>query len=217
MTPFKEDEIDGFENLKSRGWRITHLLERDPKQQAYCQMMVEELNKIPYEKKTNTEQFESTKRLLALSDEAASKRREEIKDPEFWNKLYETAQVAKTEEEMDALARKLTPEEVIIYQQMRQSAKNELGQSESSASTPERKEKAVDAFLYTPPAKLTPAQILQVKALQKITMFEGPLPEEKKESWWKRFLPKPRQQENLRMIDKMTNPEAWSKNIKEKK
>jgi hypothetical protein len=53
---------------------------------------------------------------------------------------------------------------VSMEETRRRRPKNSDGQSEKSATTPERREKAIDAVIYTPPAKVTKEEV-EAKAI----------------------------------------------------
>jgi hypothetical protein len=145
------------------------LTKRDPIFARFTADMVESLRALPYEKKISTEQAESTKRIMSRpkeEDEAWFNRplpeNCSIK-PEVWANA--------SREERDALvnARPVTVEEVDVIQDIRKKGRNNVGKTNETSVTSERKEAAVNAFTYTPPAPLTVSELERLVRMVPIT------------------------------------------------
>lgn len=179
--------------ILSNGWRVSEPY-RESKQADYVKQMTTELLAIPRQKiAPTTEQSASTQALLE-----AQKFRPEWRDKEYWDRALPTdwkaVPEAKSNDESVGM-RSFTPTEFVLAQSARDAPKNSIGQSESSSVDSEKREKGIEAFTYSEPAKLTPEQI---KKLTKLTeIVSTPLePEEPKEegflsrmqlklqSWW---------------------------------
>lgn len=128
-------------------------------------------------------------------------------DEKHWNRhLPPGVQFLDKDGNVDVAAREVTPQEVMIEESRRHSSKNTTGQSEKSGSGEQKKEAAVHAFIYSPPAALSEEEkqrAVQWKRYDPITAH--PFEEEIKRSigsrilhWlWKRGVP----------VDKFTKKE----------
>lgn len=137
----------------------------DPMNAAFMEMMVKELSKQP-KKPATTTQCASTQATLNRPKE---------QDEAHFNRVIEKYWEPTTE-----LGRKdFDPTQVAIIEDLRRKSKNTLGASPYSSMTPESRERAIEAFTYTPPAALTPEQILKAKQthVTQITEYQ-PTPED---------------------------------------
>lgn len=81
------------------------------------------------------------------------------------------------------IEREIPPDQFIAYESMRRGIKNSLGCSYKSATTLEKKHRAVEAFVHTPPAPLTEEQKENLTKLEAIKELESlPVEEPKKQS-----------------------------------
>lgn len=177
----------------------------------YMQDMVLELGKVKRERigpgydpsltyeermaKSLAMQPASTKRLLMMTDEEHA---EHMKRPvPTWEQALAVKGALNEDGTIDmdkaVAARPITAQEVAVVEDIRRKGRNSQGDAVSygaSAFTSERREAAVDAFIYTPPAELTPAQKTKLTEMNKITEYTGPVPEVKpikKKSWWQKL------------------------------
>ena len=142
------------------------------------------------------EQCESTKRLLALKDDDLSA---------YQNRPLPTNWLAvKDASNMDEAvnARLVTTQEVALVEDIRRKSKNTSGTLDLKGPSAEAKERAAQAFRFTPPAKLTPEQIERLSSLNLITEYEGTVTiGADKQNWFKRlfksFMPKASQPKSL--------------------
>ena len=89
--------------------------------------------------------------------------------------------------------RKVSPEEILIAERARRSAKNELGSSKESSVQGEKRDKGIHAFTFSKPHKPT---LEEIKKLKKILGIEGISPDfspkqqetKKKKSFWQRLM-----------------------------
>lgn len=150
---------------------------RTEEAQAYVEMMVKErlrANKIP----PSTKQCASTQRLLDMTDEELAAHRARKFPPDGWLAVPG----AKNLDEAVGM-RSIKSDDVVTYDRMRRTAKNELGQSEKDGSGVERKEAARQAYSHTPPAPLTEVQVERLTTMDKITALSS-MPPEIETSFW---------------------------------
>lgn len=117
----------------------------------YLKRMVTELSKFPRKHGTTT-QCESTQKIqsrVPSLDELHSKRSIDLAAAHA-DKYY---------------VRPMTVDEILLIEGMRYGIKNTLGQSEESATTIERREKAIHAFTYSKPAPLNEVEIEKLTQL----------------------------------------------------
>ncbi len=136
--------------------------QRKPEDVMYMQEMLDALKERPRkplpqcpEGMTRDEwilsmQPESTKRVLSGEAEKMPW------PPLFWKAVPD----AKTLDEAVGM-RNISIEEFILIDGMRKNSKNTLGQSEISATTPARRESAIQGFIYSPPADVTKDEVLK--------------------------------------------------------
>lgn len=80
--------------------------------------------------------------------------------------------------------RDLTPDEIQLVEALRRRPKNSTGQSEGTATPKEARDKAAAAFIFTPPAKVTKAEVDQ-KAVNLVQYKSEPMTEVWREmTWW---------------------------------
>lgn len=168
----------------------TPLHQRKEPDAQYAAKMSAALSLLPKKPKT-VEQCASTQRILD---------RDPSLDEEWFNRPLPAEAIAqskalreaKTDEERSLLVaeRKLDPGQVQIIEAHRRNSKNTMGQSELSATPEEAHHRAVEAFVFSPPAKLTAEEI---EKLVSLVGYSDPPPaprEEKmiKQSVLERFL-----------------------------
>ncbi len=158
----------------------------------------------------SSEQSESTKRLLAMSEEELIKHRERPL-PKDWLAVSDATNMD------EAVAPRLfTPQEVALVEDIRHKSKNTTGDAISEGqrgASKEAKVNAMAAFTCTPPAPLTDVQTQKLTEVTKIKEYEGPPPkaENKKSKWFQRFqifADKPT--ENLSMAEKLKMMGKWN-------
>lgn len=140
----------------------------------YANQMAAELRKLP-KRAVTTAQSVSTQAILD---------RPAIADVPMWLRPPITG----WEADKHAM-RDITIEQYEVENKRRKASKNTLGQSEQSATTAERKDRAIQGFIYTPPAKLTAQEQLKMVQLQPIVEL-GPITQptvEVKQSWFSRL------------------------------
>jgi hypothetical protein len=153
---------------------------RSPEDQAYLEMMVEERKKLP-KKPPTTVQAASTQAILDCHSQG-------IFGKSFEGPININAQVKDDKGGIFINERPLLVEDIILIEGMRRGAKNELGTSQKSSVTEEKKERAIDAFIYTPPADLTDTEVLKVfTEMNKITPLTE-VPTVNQLSWLKKLL-----------------------------
>lgn len=122
---------------------------------------------------------------MSRNDEEQAKWVERLKGPppDGWKAVPD----AKTIEESIG-QRNLDPNEISVFETNRRSAKNSLGQSEKSATTQEGKARAIDAILFTPPAKVT-KETVERRGVNLIQYETRPMVEEWRPlPWHKAFI-----------------------------
>lgn len=143
----------------------------------YRKSMVKELSKLP-KRPVSTVQCASMQAIIERDPSLDSIHSKRMIDPikAFADKNY---------------VRPMSVSEITTYESMRDTPKNQLGQSEKSATTPDRRENAIQAYIHTPPVPLTESQIKNLTKLTKIKELEE-LPKEQKlsifekiRSWFK--------------------------------
>lgn len=142
--------------------------------------LVEELKKQRVVKAATDKQEPSTERNLA---------RDPAKDDEWIARLVNTVPDnwkavpdAKTTEEAVAM-RRVDPTEVQLVETTRRRPKNSFGQSNKAGSSPERKNRAMEAILFTPPAKVTKAEV-DARAVNLVQLKSTPIKEEWRPMPW---------------------------------
>ncbi len=108
--------------------------------------------------------------------------RDPSKDEEHFNRKLDLTKAIAPHPE--TIARRIDPFDFNMLERMRRKPKNSIGQSEKTAFTTERRERAGDAFLYTQPTKLTSAEMQKLTKLEPIVELES-LPVEEKDSFFK--------------------------------
>lgn len=123
---------------------------------AYTEMMAKE--KVTTQKRpVSTIQCASTQRLLTMTDEEL-----EV----YHNRTIDLSKaIAQHPSEVE---RKITIDEFNLIEGTRRKAKNQVGMSDKSASSPERKAKAIDAYAFTPPAPMNEVQLERVTKMDSI-------------------------------------------------
>lgn len=79
--------------------------------------------------------------------------------------------------------RELSPDEIFYFESMRRRSKNTKGQSEAKGHSDQKRENAVQGFIYTPPAKVTTQEVTQ-RAVGLVEYKSEPLIEEVKKITW---------------------------------
>lgn len=158
--------------MKAKPYTEKPLAKPNEEFQAYTKLMGDSLKHIP-KKPASTVQSASTQALM-----------ERHKNPE---KAEEYEKYRNSPEYMDAIKgitpeRIISPDEFIVIEGLRRTSKNTTGQSEKSATTSERKEKAIDAFTYSEPTELTAQQKEKLTKMNAITELET-MPKEEKKSF----------------------------------
>lgn len=151
----------------------------ESKQAAYVATVISQLREKPHQKReVTTVQSASTTELNNLSPESRVVRDRQRSDPAYWADLAERAKAPHPE----TVKREITPGEFALIGAARMRPKNSIGQSEESASSPERREKARYAYQFSPG---TPFEELSEAEKAKVQVLE-PLVELKtitKEEW----------------------------------
>lgn len=156
------------------------LLERNPEQRRYAEDMAALLSAIPRDRPTRTTvQCASTQAILD---------RDPACDEEWFNRPWPESVIAqsralrdaKSDEERARLVNQiaLDPVQVQVLEAHRRQSKNTLGQSELSGITEDAKRLAIDAFIHSPPAKLTPSERKKVTELMPMSSRMVPPEEE---------------------------------------
>lgn len=142
--------------------------------------LVEELKRLRPNIKATDQQEPSTLKNLsrdpAQDDEWIARLVNTV--PDNWKAVPD----AKTTDEAVA-ARRLDPQEVQIVETARRRPKNSRGQSTKSATTVELRERAVQAILFTPPAKVTKAEV-DARAVNLVQYKSQPIKEEWRPMTW---------------------------------
>lgn len=136
--------------------------------QSYTKMMSEALRKTPKRPPTTTQ----------CASMQATMDRDPSKDAEHWNRKLDISKAIAPHPE--TCERKISTDEFIMVEGLRRSSKNTLGQSEKSATTEERKEKAVHAYTYSQPTKLSDAEKQKITQLESIKELKE-VPQDPKE------------------------------------
>jgi hypothetical protein len=146
---------------------------RNPEAEAYANLMATRLRAVKREIKPKSSiQCASTQSLIERDPALDAQMKLRIPDPEKYKTLHPSL-----------VERKIDVQEFLLIEGMRRSVKNTIGQSDQSATTPERKEKAINAFMYSQPAELTIEQMHKLTEMNKITEYTGPVPQTKKKNW----------------------------------
>ncbi len=127
-------------------------------------------------------QAQSTAAVLKMNEEelAAHKARPMVDN---WKAVPD----AKTTEEAVG-QRYLDPREISHVEATRRRAKNSTGQSELSATNPEKRESAIQGFIFSPPARVTPDEV-KAKAVNLVEYKSEPLTETWVElTWWQALI-----------------------------
>lgn len=191
---------------------VKPLLERDPDFIQYAKKMATALSGLPKDEKilkarelrkyrdslTSDQKIEFDKTLQQPSMRATMERPKSM-DGEWQNRPIPQEVIdqckklreAKTDEERAKLVnqRPLDANEVQTYESHRRTSKNTVGQSEESATTPELRNKAVEAFVHSPPAKLTPEErdkLIKLNGYDPPVAFMDETPEP--DTAWDKFL-----------------------------
>jgi hypothetical protein len=154
----------------------------ESKDPLYKELMVEALKAQRREKTTpSTEQSASTAAILARPESEDEKwRNRPFLSPEqiYAHGKIDQARMLVDEDYYRQVTgfRKVTEQEVNLIEGMRRQSKNTLGDAVStmgaSSVSQESKERAINAFMYSPPAKLTPLETQNLTELKK--MLEPP-------------------------------------------
>lgn len=152
----------------------------NPVFRSYAEMMATEIRKRHVKIPPTTTQCASTVRALQLQ-----KTRPKEMDLDWASRPIDPSYLANPNAKtLDDLVNKkdFDATQVVIVEGMRKNPKNTLGASTESLATPEKKAKAVDAFVFTPPAALTGLQIMEAKntiltAITKYAPTASDLPE----------------------------------------
>jgi hypothetical protein len=147
--------------------------------------LVSDLKKTNPKPFVSGEQHESTKRNLA---------RDPAKDDEWVARLVNTVPDgwkarpdAKSTDEAVA-KRPLSADEILIVETIRRGSKNTRGQSLRAGLDAKTRQKGVEAFLFTPPAKVTRAEV-EARAVNLVPIVSKPIVEEWRElTWWEALL-----------------------------
>lgn len=172
---------------------------------AYTKQMAE-IKKIPPLPKRG--QCESTKRLLAMSDEEHAKHMARPFPPDGW-KAAEDVETA-----MMKTVMRVGLSNIAHVESLRRSVKNTEGQSVLSSASDERKELARQAFTCTPPAPITEVEEERLTRLEPITMLK--VMPSKSKSFWEKLkakFHKSNEEERKRLTDEFL--QEWG--FKEKK
>lgn len=161
--------------MTNKHYKITELFQRNPEFEAYAQYLKDIRKELP-KRSVSKEQCESTKKCLARDP----------KDDELWHAReinLEKAIVPIERYDIEGRPiwknnRQISSSEFQLFQSNRESAKNYEGCSEKSATTEEKKEKAIYAFRHTPPAPLSDLEIKQLTNAESIKEIK-----EIKEEW----------------------------------
>jgi hypothetical protein len=88
-------------------------------------------------------------------------------------------------------ARPISPQEFTSFMSMRASRGNRKGESKASSVSPEKRERAIEAFMYSPPAKPTLGDMKRLKSLTEMdAVAVTEISKEKslsEYSWWERL------------------------------
>lgn len=172
------------EKYKIGQFTVKPLLERMPGQAAYVESVVAQLKALKIQKKpASTVQCASTQATLD---------RDPAKDEEHWNRPLPAEVVEKNKQLVEAYragdlsmldklveARNISPEEFNIVEGLRRSFKNNLGQTSQSSASEYALRKAIDAFLYSPPAELTPEERKRISEMKPYAPLPESIPEVK--------------------------------------
>lgn len=187
------------ENRLPPGWRITELLES--RQTEYVKAMVAELSALPRQRRETpttfngkpieeltqaereefhfSQQCESTQKALL-----AQKNRKPHEDIDYLLRPMPECIANPEAKSLDELTSKRTldPSEVIQDKSLKQ-GRNQLGQSEKGSVDADKRQKGIEAFTYSEPAKLTEEQVKKLTKLQEIVNTPLEPIEKPKKSW----------------------------------
>ncbi len=128
----------------------------------YVKMMSETLLAIPREKiPPSTVQAASTQESLNTTDEQYAEKVKKMFESGSWK-----APVYTEEEMLDRLHNTYGLEMIDMMQRKRRESKNTIGESKKSATSPERRQKAIEVWNYTEPAPYTPEEKLEIKEIE---------------------------------------------------
>ena len=143
----------------SKTYKENPLMDRDLRDLVYATQMVELQKEQQVKKPVNTEQSPSTARLLAMNEkELADYRDRPLADCQVKDK-YGNIVINK---------REIDPEIAVAYQEHRMKSKNTLGDAVSYGATsvsPEKREKAIDAYVCSQPVEITAEQATKLQEL----------------------------------------------------
>lgn len=151
----------------------TKIDKRLPENEAYAQYMVESLSQLRRAKKPAS--------TIQCASMQATIDRDPSKDAEHWNRKIDLEKAIAPHPE--TCERSIDPFEYNLHEGLRRSVKNTTGQSEKSATTPDRKDRATESFIYSPPAEIAPAQVKKLTKIEPITELKE-LPKKKKEGFF---------------------------------
>lgn len=192
--------------------KIKPISKGSPEFKAYSEHMMTELRKLyPAPRPKTTDQCDSTREALNRTEKQSAERRKELTDINFWLDLKERSKAPHSE----TCERKIDPDQYSHLETVRRRPKNTLGQSEKSASSPERREKAEHAFRYSQPADLTVQQMEKLTELNKIVEYTDLPPEIKKTGFFKKLLNKLiKPDDNLSYAERREKLDEYSKEKK---
>lgn len=155
---------------------------RTLEEHLYFEALVRQLRKDNPKRPPTTVQAPSTQRTLD---------RDPLLDFEYQNRPLPTNWKAnpnaKTIDESVA-KRDLDPHEISHFESVRRRPKNSQGESQKSATTPERHTRAVESFIYSPPAQVTKREV-EERAVNLVQYKTEPMKEVwKPMPWWKALI-----------------------------
>lgn len=134
-------------------------------------------------------QAQSTMHVLKMTDEEAAAHRNRpmisMEDAVANKDAYEAFKKDPTDENRAKVVSKraLDPDEISHVESIRRRPKNSLGQSEESSVSEEKRHAGIEAFIFTPPAKVTKEEI-KAKAVGLVEYKSEPLQTEWVEVPW---------------------------------
>lgn len=182
------------------GWRLSEEYS-ESKQAAYVKRVTEELSAIPRIKRPVPTTWQGKP-----IEELTQAEREEFHfslQPESTKAALLAQKTRKPEDDMDHVLRPMpdclaNPEattldeltakrnvdeiEVDLYRGMQRRSKNTIGQSDGISVDAEKRQRGIEAFTYSPPAKLTDEQFKKVKKLEEFEAIVPAFPTENEET-----------------------------------
>lgn len=177
-------------NEKTGNMNTTILAARDAESAGYAHYMAKMLAATDAQREENKKLAEIRKIRRGIDPTAqqpstmAIMARPKEDDEKHFNRPMPTkaqCQVLDKDGNVDVGERKVTPREVILHKSTQRAEKNTVGQPDIAAIDEPKRARAIDAFIYTPPAELSEEDKKKLKVLTAYAQPQ-PLPPAKKEN-----------------------------------